>query len=93
MIDTSDGTVEFTWEYNNSRNGVPASGFIVAIKRDGQDVITDTLSIDQRSYTVLLSRLMGGETYTMEVIVRNMQGDSEPISQIFNTPKSSGVGK
>ena len=92
-IDAETQSVEFSWEYNNSRNDVPAFSFVLAIKQEEQDVITTTLSINERSYSVSLSRLRSEETYIVDVAVRNLQGDSEPVSQIFTVPRSSGVGK
>lgn len=93
LIDIDDGVITFTWEYDDSINGVPATNFVVTIKLDGQTVFTAQVPADVRAYTLALSKLMEEQMYSAEVAVRNMQGDSLPISQFFTTPSSGGVGK
>ena len=92
-INVDEGTVEFTWMYNDSVNDVPTSNFSLTIRLGGQNVFTDTLLASRRSFSVPLSMLMDGQTYTVDVVVWNLQGNSLAISQIFNVPRSSSIGK
>lgn len=92
-IDVEEGVIVFTWTYDDSVNDVPTSNFSVTISLVGQIMHSFTLPSYNRSLSVALSTLMDGQTYTIDVVVRNLQGNSVAISQIFNTPRSSSVGK
>ena len=85
-INNDDMTVDFTWEYDDSTNDIPSSNFSVRIKRNEQIILSDDISINSRSYTIPLSNLESGEVYSVEVVVRNIHGDSDPVSQIFTVP-------
>ena len=92
-IDVEGDIIVFTWTYDDSVNDVPTSNFFTTISLDGQTVHSFTLSSSNRSLSVPLSMLMAGQTYTIDVVVRNLQGNSVAISQIFNVPRSNSVGK
>ena len=89
MINSDDNEVVLMWTYDNTVNIVPVIGFVVTIKLGDQTIKTTLLPADQRSYPVTLSELMADQTYSAEVVVRNLQGDSLPITEIFRTPTRS----
>lgn len=82
---TDDGVI-FTWNYNNSLNEVPAELFVVSITPAGGTTFTIPISANLRSITVPLSMLKSEQTYDITAVVRNSQGDSEPISNSFTAP-------
>ena len=93
MINLDDNEVVLTWTYNDSVNSVPAAGFVVTIKLGDQIIETTVLPPVQRSYSLILSELMIDRMYSTEVAVRNLQGDSISITEIFTTPSSGRVCK
>ena len=85
--------VVFNWTYNNSVNGVPATEYVVTVLRAGTDLVsaTRTIPISQMNYNVSLEELLSFRNHTVRVVVRNMQGDSPVISNLFRTPGTNYI--
>ena len=80
--------VVFNWTYNNSVNGVPATEYVITVVRTGTNLVSasDTIPISQMNYTITVEELLSFRNHSVSLVVRNMQGDSEEISNRFTTP-------
>ena len=78
------------WTYNNSANAVPATSFIANVTLNGVDInaITNPININAMSVTIPSTVLEGEQTYMVSVVARNLQGDSQPVTREFMTPRS-----
>ena len=78
----------FSWDYDNSENGVPATEVIVTVQLDSQTVFTVELPIDKRTFVISHSELSADRVYTAEFVVRNLQGYSAAVSRTFNVSEA-----
>ena len=88
-FDTDAGNILFSWSYDDSLNGVPATYFILNITRDNRPNATPLsypIRANMLSFTVPFESLIGNQTYTASVVVRNLQGDSLSVSDVFRAP-------
>ena len=81
-----DRTVTFRWNYDNSVNGVPATKFVLNVTRSGGPNVREMLNIDQRQHSISSNDLASNQSYTVAIAVRNLQGDSDIISNTFRSP-------
>jgi hypothetical protein len=91
----NEGTVVASWSYNNSMavNPVPAQYFIANVTRDGMQIGAPfVINVNTTSITIPGSFIDPESMYTVSVVVRNLQGDSEVISESISTP-ASALGK
>lgn len=90
-ININDDFIESSWTYDNSVNGVPATYFIFNISLNATTVMSNRIPANTTMITtrVDVSELMSLTTYTATVVVRNLQGDSPAVSNIFSTPSGS----
>ena len=86
-ININDDFIESSWTYDNSVNGVPATYFIFNISLNATTVMSNPIPANMTMITtrVDVSELMSLTTYTATVVVRNLQGDSPAVSNIFST--------
>ena len=94
----SEGNIVASWSYDNSRavNPVPAQYFIATVSQDGMQIgTTFMIDVNTESVTIPGSLFQAESTYIVSVIVRNLQGDSEPISEPVTIPVgfNSALGK
>ena len=85
-----DSIVMVTWSYNNSRavNPVSAQYFVVTVSLDGVQTQESPfmVNINTTSITIPGELLQPGRTYMVSVVVRNLQGDSEAITESIPIP-------
>lgn len=87
-INANDGTITFTWTYDDSTNSVPITGFVLTIiPVNGGTNITRTLLPTELSFEYSLNQLMAKVQYRVSVSARNTQGESELIFRPFTTPE------
>lgn len=83
-IINSGSMITATWAYDNTVNLVPATDFIATVTQgDGQIGDPIERSANFRNATILTSDLTVGQSYTVSVVVRNLQGDSDAVSETF----------
>lgn len=92
------GSVTVSWSYDNSRtvNPVPAQYFIATVSQDGIQIGAPfMINVDTTSITIPGTLLQPESTYTVSVVVRNLQGDSEAVSESITIPAgfNNAVGK
>ena len=85
-VQIRSGEIAFSWTYDDSANGVPATAFVITIVRAGNTVLTRTIPVTQRSYTIDVNDLDSSEEHTVTLMVQNLQGNSQTVSNIFTTP-------
>ena len=76
----------FSWSYDNSANGVPATNFVLVITQNQRQVIEFNVPVSSDDITVPLSQLSRGEVYNASIQARNLQGESEPMFHSFIIP-------
>ena len=87
-------SVVVMWTYDNGANAVPATYAIANVTSNGIPITAPLPPIDiNRMSVVIPSAVLEGErTYMVSVVVRNLQGDSQPVTAEFTTPRSfSGI--
>ena len=88
-VNIGDSSVEVSWSYDNSRtvNPVPARYFVATVTQDGMQIGTPfMLNVTTTSITIPGSLLQAESMYTVSVIVRNLQGDSEAVTESITLP-------
>ena len=84
IVNAGNNTITANWTYDNSVNRVPATDFIATITQGGVQIGNPIeRSANFRNATVSTRNLTVGQTYTVSVVVRNLQGDSDAISATF----------